>query len=251
MLTLVGAVFAVAAVTVSPRLAARSALLDALPPNQPPKLLCATTIVLINRLEASGSPPSTAEFLSFGLQGRWSLLATVRDAARLEPGFSPATANAVPGSRSTNGLPPFPVPMGIARAEVAVLPNELLVRSAAWFQLVDASGQQLGAKLEVDSRFAFELDAMQGRAVMDLSSCGNTRLMLPTSRPGCSIDTLMEALHARLSPDFSLEDGEEGQQFKLRLQTTYLDEMFWVTRSAPFCCTVYRRADDQSEAAGL
>jgi hypothetical protein len=226
----------------SPRLTARTALLEALPLGQPPKLLDRPSMVLVNRLEAAGTPPSTAEFLSLGLQGRWELIATVRDAAKLEPGFSPAAANAVGAAAAHQGAPRPPVPMGVARAEALIRPDDRAFLSSAWFQLRDGRGEQIGAKLEVESRFTFEDDAITGKAVLDLRSSGGTRLMLPTRNPGCSVDALMEALHARLSPEYSLAEGAE---YMLRLQTTYLDESIWVTRSAPFCCSVYHRADDE------
>lgn len=226
----------------SPRLAARAALLEALPLGQPPKLLDRPSMALVNRLEAAGTPPSTAEFLSLGLQGRWELIATVRDAAKLEPGFSPAAAHAVGATAALEGAKRPPIPMGVARAEALIRPGDREVLSFAWFQLRDGTGEQVGAKLEVESRFTFVDDAITGKAVLDLRSSGRTRLMLPTRNPGCSVDALMGALHARLSPDFSLAEGAE---YVLRLQTTYLDESIWVTRSAPFCCSVYHRADDE------
>jgi len=228
----------VTAQPLSRRLVARAALLAALPLGQPPTLLDRPAMVLINRLEAAGTVPTTTEFLSLGLQGRWALVGTIRDAARLEPGFSPAAANAVAGAEAAPET--APVPMRVARAEAVFRPDEM--RSSAWFQLRDAAGEQVGAKLEVDSRFSFENDKVTGKAVVDVRSTGAPRLLLPTSNPGCSIDALMESLHACLSPEFSLIEGAE---FKLRLQTTYLDESIWVTRSAPFCCSVYHRADDE------
>ena len=223
------------------RLQARQALLEALPPGKPPSLLDALTMGRVNQLEAAGTPPSTAEFLALGIAGRWELLATVRDAAKLEPGFSPAAANAAAGAPQ-QGAPKPPVPMGVARAEVRVEPTDRTILASAWFQIRDGTGEQIGAKLEVESSFTFEDDAITGKAVVDLRSSNATRLMLPTRDPGCRIDALMEALHARLSPEFSLAAGDE---YKLRLQTTYLDESVWITRSAPFCCSVFHRADDE------
>jgi hypothetical protein len=197
-------------------------------------------MALVNSLEAAGTPPSTAEFLSLGLQGRWELVATVRDAAKLEPGFSPAAANAK--SATAASAPRPPVPMGIARAEALIRTDEREFLSSAWFQLRDGDGEQIGAKLEVESRFTFENDVVTGKAVLDIRSSGGTRLLLPTRNPGCSVDALMEALHARLSPEYSLAPGED---YVLRLQTTYLDESIWISRSAPFCCSVFHRTDDE------
>ena len=223
----------------SPRLAARSALLRSLEPNSPPRLLNAEHMALIGQLEAAGTTPTTEDFLQLGLQGRWSLCATIRNAGLLEPGMSPAHAAASGAGGAAGGL----LPIGIARAETALSIGNSTVRSRAWFQLLDGERKQVGALLDVESRFAFESDSVTGARLLALRPARPPRLALKTNDLGCSIDALVEALHAQLSPEFALVEGE--QYDRLRLSTTYLDESLWVARAAPHCCSVFYRADDE------
>ena len=243
LLTLLAApalsVVSTASAASSPRLAARSALLRSLEPNSPPRLLNAEHMALIGQLEAAGTTPTTEDFLQLGLQGRWALCATIRNAGLLEPGMSPAHAAASGAGGAAGGL----LPIGIARAETALSIGNSTVRSRAWFQLLDGERKQVGALLDVESRFAFESDSVTGARLLALRPARPPRLALKTNDLGCSIDALVEALHAQLSPEFALVEGE--QYDRLRLSTTYLDESLWVARAAPHCCSVFYRADGE------
>lgn len=98
--------------------------------------------------------------------------------------------------------------------------NELIMNDSA-IVADDDAGERLAGTLELSS--SFEISPLEAATcILRASDC---RLILPRA-PAVPIELMMEALHARLTPEFALSEGR-----RLELTTTYLDERMRICRA--------------------
>ena len=187
-----------------------------LPPAGTPVVMDDEFRGLIESLEELEATPATAEFLSLGVQGRWALRAMS------------APPSAADGAASVTLLD---VEQCVAAGGA--------VESAARFRLRD---EELSGVLTVSSALSLTPRA----DTLDLRTSGRS-LSVPRAPTRLSVPSMMEALHAQLSPDFRADDG-----VRLGLQTTYLDESIRITRcttgKAHGECTVHVRLQAPEQA---
>jgi len=190
---------------VGSRVSARNNLLELLPPG-PPSVVDARMSRLLSELEVTGATPATPLFLTLGISGTWSL----RAIGLSSPDEPPADG-------------PHEQEVKLLSAEQHVWADGRML-SLASFE-VDDGCERLAGTLEVDSQYSLVPSLSDS---LLLKGAG-MRLRLPRPPRQVPLPQMMTALHASLSSEFSLSEGDE---FSLRLQTTYLDDQLRVTRCA-------------------
>ena len=219
------------------RLALRQALLESLNPlataAAPADIDDPLLADNVHALEATLTQPATSFFLALGIGGTWHLRATGRAAA----------ANAALDAYSATDAAPRPLAVGALGAHVAVRRAQVdmaeggRVLSTASFDVAEPDGSVLAGTLRVESTAELVRDRADSLRLRGLGR----QLALPSMPRRLGIPELMECLHAQLSADFSLV---EGDAYALQLITTYLDDKLWIVRSAGMWCSVWERLED-------